>query len=350
VDHALAQGQNAFRLATKHATACSTSVPEEKMRIRRNLMTFTLIALLAFMFAAPTAVTANDRVKMKVAFSSYLDFLLDAYIAIEKGYFEEQGLDFEPVFIASGVTIMNIFSAGQVDGAFLPSSTSLIMADKGVKLKMVCGIGNRRFQYMVLQDSSIKTIKDFDGKTIANVAKSSNPYVCLEYDMKQNGVQGKTFTTKTHAERTSMLLGKKVDVILGGPYQTAVLGDEVRLVHECSTSKYLWNSCGWCFTPEYIKAHPEAVQKFVNALAKARTLILKNEPEAIKIFTKYNKLELDKFKKPYPLPEFDSPPIVYTYGFQRTYELMKDAGILKNDIDTKQLVDGSFAKSLDTDY
>jgi ABC-type nitrate/sulfonate/bicarbonate transport system substrate-binding protein len=122
------------------------------------------------------------------------------------------------------------------------------------------------------------------------------------------------------------------------------------VVHRATTSKYLWNSCGWWFKRDFIKAHPEVVKKFVQGLAMGRKLIKENPKEAIKVYSKYNKLDDSTYKKPFALPKFDNPPVIYTYGLERTYHLLKEHKGLKNDIDISKLVDGRFAKSLTAAY
>ena len=277
-------------------------------------------------------------------------FSYGSSIAVEKGYFKQLGLDLEAVNIPNPATRNSLFPKKEINGAFLPSQTALMFVEKGIDVIMVCGIGNRTFDFAVLTDSPIKSIKDFDGKTIANTFNTSNPWFALDYDMNKAHVKAKVLFTKTASDRLSMLMSGNVDVILSNPSTEARLGDGLRIVHTCSTSKYLWNSCGWWFKPDYIKENPEAVRKFVKGLAMARKLIIENPQEAIAIFSKYNKLNDGSFKKPFVLPQFDNPPVVYTYGLQKTYGIMRDYGRIKKNIDPGSLVDDRFAKSLKTPY
>ena len=305
-----------------------------------------LLTLLAFPGPAPAA---NGR-EMTVIYASYLDFLMDLPIALELGYFKEEGLDLEALDIQSSPTRNSMLPTNRVDGSFLPSETALTMADKGFYMVMVCGIGNRSFDFAVLADSPIKSIKDFQGKTIANVPKPSNPVLALNIDMAAAGVTANVITTKTAADRLAMLVSKQVDVIMSNPATEARLGDDIRIAHSCSTSKYLWNSCGWCFKPEYLEKNPESVRKFVKGLSRARELIVNDRAKAIAVYSKYNKLQDDSYKKPFALCRFDNPPVIYIYGLEKTYEMKRAEGELKNEIDLSRLVDDRFAKALSDPY
>jgi len=294
---------------------------------------------------------AREEDPMKVIYVSFLDFLMDLPIALEKGYFKQLGLDLEAVNIPNPATRNSILPKKEISGAFLPSQTALTFIEKGIDIVMVCGIGNRTFDFAVLADSPIKSIRDFDGKTIANTFKTSNPWLALDYDMAAANVKGKVIFTKTAADRLSMLMSGNVDVILSNPSTEARLGDDLRIVHTCSTSKYLWNSCGWWFKRSYIEENPEAVRKFVEGLAMARKLIIEKPGETIELFSKYNKLNDGSFKKPFVLPQFDNPPVVHAYGLQKTYEIMRDYGrIKKADMDTTKVIDERFAKPLKAPY
>jgi ABC-type nitrate/sulfonate/bicarbonate transport system substrate-binding protein len=104
------------------------------------------------------------------------------------------------------------------------------------------------------------------------------------------------------------------------------------------------------FKPDYIKQHPEAIKKFVKGLSMAREMIIGDPQKAITVFSKYNKLDDQGFKKPFQLPAFDNPPALYAFGLKKTYSMMRDFKILKTDLDIDKMVDGGFAKVIDQDY
>ena len=319
---------------------------ENRKKCRQILVAFVVMSVLLFSGNAGAA----EREKVKIIYASFLDFLMDLPVAIEKGYFDKVGLDVEAIDMPNSPTRNSLVPQQDINGAFLPSETALTMIDKGLDLVMVCGIGNRTFDFAVLAKSPIKSIKDFEGKTIASVPPPSNPRIALEYDLVRQGIKANIITAANDADRLSMLVSGRVDVIFSSPPIEARLGDDIRLVHTATTSKYLWNSCGWWFKPDFIKAHPEAVRRFVQGLAQARKLINENPNEAIRVYSKYNKLQDSSYKKPFVLPRFDNPPLVYAYGLERTYRMMKDHKELKRAIDTSKLVDGRFARSIVTDY
>jgi ABC-type nitrate/sulfonate/bicarbonate transport system substrate-binding protein len=313
----------------------------------RPIIIMSIVAI-TLLFSANAQ--AAGREKMKILYTSNYDFLMDVPIAIEKGYFDTLGLDIEAVDIPSNATRFSLYPQEDINGGFLQSEAALTFAEKGFDMIMVSGIGNRTFNFSVLAKSPIRSLKDFDGKTIASVAHPANPALALDYDMKPMNIKANVVSSVSPADRLSMLLSGRVDIILSDAAVEARLGDDIRLVHKASTSKYLWNSCGWWFKPDFIKNHPEAVRKFVQGLGMAKKVINENPAEAVRVYSKYNKLKSDSYKKPFELAQFDNPPVVYAYGLEQTYKIMKGFGVLKKEIDTSKMVDGRFAKSITTPY
>lgn len=311
------------------------------------------VAMLLFAIcwlSATPASHAEVKPRMTVLYASFLDFLMDLPIAIEEGYFEELGLDLKAVDIPASPTRNAMLVKEEVDGAFLPSEAALTFVAKGLKLTMVSGIGNRSFDFAVLANSPIKGLADFQGKTVASVPNPSNPRLALDYDMQRLGITAEVLSTKTDADRLSMLLSRQVDVVLSSPAMEARLGDDLRLVHTASTSKYLWNSCGWFFKAEYIEKNREAVKLFVAGLEKARKLINDTPQRAIEIYAKYNRLKDQDYRKPFVLAKFDVPAKVYAYGLRRTCTMMREFGLLQGEIDVDAMITDDFAAPVDGDY
>jgi ABC-type nitrate/sulfonate/bicarbonate transport system substrate-binding protein len=313
----------------------------------------TLIASLFTAVLVGIAVTcpaAEGREKMKLVYSAY-DFTLDVVIALEKGYFDQLGLDLDPVNIDGGTSaIISTLHRGEIDGCFIASPGALMSIEKGIPLVQVSGIGNQDFTYYAHKDSAVNSLADFEGKIVGNVPKPSGPWLALKYDLDNQKIKPRLLEMRTENIRISSLMARQADVVSGAPYWESVFGDEIRLVHSCTMSKYIWNSCGWWFKPEFIKEHPKAIKRFVEGLAMARTFIDKNYDESIEILAKARFIDLAKMKTPIKLPQFDNPPVIYKYGLEKTAEIMVNYGLLQTMPKIDDYVDGRFAKAIETDY
>ncbi len=314
----------------------------------KNLKWISVVLGIGILWVAGIAFAA-EREKMKMVFSPDLDFLMDASIAIEKGYFDQLGLEFDYVTVNGGsVAIIATLPQKDINGVFLASPTALNAINKGIDLVQVSGIGNRTFDYAVLKDSPVKSLKDLEGKTIANTPKPSGPWLALKYDLEKFNVKAEIVEMMTDGDRFSALLTGHVDACGSSPQAEALYGDQIRIIHSCTMSKHIWNSCGWWIKREFLTANPEAVNRFVKGLAMARKFINEKPDEAITIFSKYGKIRNNKFKKPFVLAQFDNPPAIYAYGLGKTNEILQQYGLINIKMDVSNIIDNRFSVIINT--
>lgn len=307
-------------------------------------------ALCIFLTAMPASAVQRD--KMRVVLTNFA-IILDAMVAQEKGYFNALGLDFEPVSVKGGTaTIISSISSGEVDGCFLASSGAFSAWSKGVKLVQVAGNGNNTFDFVVRKDSPIQSLKDFEGKKIANKPRPSGPWLSLRYDLDKYKINAEVIDVQTEDLALSALLSGQVDVAISETHFLPMYGDKIKQVHTSTISKYLFNSCGWWFKADYIKEHPTAVKKFVDGLLLARLFIKEHPQEAIDILAKGTHLDVKSFKFPeaFVLPKFDMPTTIYKYGLVQMVQVFKDYKLMEGDVNVDDLVCDKYSIVIDQDY
>ncbi|MGB9081086.1 MAG: NrtA/SsuA/CpmA family ABC transporter substrate-binding protein [Desulfuromonadaceae bacterium] len=147
---------------------------------------------------------------------------------------------------------------------------------------------------LVLEDSSIKTIKDLPGKRIAvNVLGAEADYVIRQY-LKKNGlsISQVELVVVPSENQEQMLRSKQVDAVAwtsnGGPYfDMTVENGGVREVpgtrnFETKGETVLF---GIGFRNEFIEKHPEAVRKYIRAYDISRRIVydeFKKDPERVR--------------------------------------------------------------------
>jgi len=304
----------------------------------------------AFVFLFPSLALSAEKDSMRVVYSAF-DFTLDFQVALEKNFFAEAGLDLTPVTIQGGTAnIISTLYKGDVNGCFLASSGALVSVGKGIPLVQVAGIGIQTFDFYVRKDSPINSIKDFEGKKIANFPKPSGPWMALQNDLDEQNIQANVIFMKSYSSMLSSLLTGQLDAGIFTPYVLAGNEKYLRKVHTCAISKYLYNSCGWWFKREFIEANPAAIEKFVQGLTKGREFIRDYRKEAIAILVKNSKLNPADFKEDIFLPRFDLPVTIYQYGLEKTNETIMKYGLIDTKLDVAAMVEPRFAKVVDQPY
>ena len=136
--------------------------------------------LLVGLFALfPVRAPAAQWELARLAFSSGWDGL-PASVAIERGFFAQEGLVVSGLAATSAQHVINSLAAGTTDFAAVPQRTLLAMAALKVPVKVVSvnGWGTEMELVVPKDDAAVKTMADLKGKAIA-VGVGSEAYPAL---------------------------------------------------------------------------------------------------------------------------------------------------------------------------
>lgn len=153
----------------------------------------TLVGLLLLAIG----VTANAQALKKLTLFGQPSVNNDAiWMAIEYGYFKEQGLDVDYRVFPSGTTAFQTFRTGQGDIVMtgdLPS-VQYFFNNPG-QYQTFAAIERDAKGYVAIARKDVRTPKDLAGKTIATRVGSTGSWFISEY-LTKNGVDPKSVTVK----------------------------------------------------------------------------------------------------------------------------------------------------------
>jgi NitT/TauT family transport system substrate-binding protein len=115
------------------------------------------------------------------------------YIAQEKGFFKDLGLDLKIKVFDTVAQAFPAFTSGQLDGLAPVISEAVTLASKGVDFKVVTVEDTSVGADVILARNSIKSIKDFKGKKIAVELGGIGHFFLLQI-LDQAGLTGKDVT------------------------------------------------------------------------------------------------------------------------------------------------------------
>ncbi|NJD53968.1 MAG: ABC transporter substrate-binding protein [Candidatus Methanoperedens sp.] len=216
---------------------------------------------------------------------------------------EEEGVKLEYITslpTGSGTTGVQSLLANNVDypaagssGPALPVWINAI--GSGGKIKVVHGTRVRTLEkpdsyWVVLENSSISTVKDFVDKKIAvNTLGAESDYATRFY-LKNNGISidQVQLIVVPSAQHEQVLRTKQVDIAVIGEqqYQIAKKRGGIRTVTDSYQIKgKATMASGAGFREDFIKEHPGAVKGFVRVYEKSQRLIydeFQKNPESVK--------------------------------------------------------------------
>jgi len=202
-----------------------------------------------------------------------------ATLAKNLGYYEKAGVDIYPLDSPAGVEEADALVAGQIDAAMGYYNHTIDLAGKGKATECVVQIGlTPGHAILVPTNSSIKSLADIKGKVIGITGTGSSTDFEMRYLGIRNGVQPDQFTRLPVGAGATFIAAFQHGQIDGGITSQPTIGrllasGQARILTNLQDNAQSKKAFGGTFPStcvymrtDYVNQHPEAVQKFVNAL------------------------------------------------------------------------------------
>ena len=259
-------------------------------------MTKRLSALMAALFAmalAAPAASAQDHVT--VAMASGVN-QVTSLVAAEKGYFKQQGLEVTRKPIARGNLAVGAIASGQIEFGEVSDVVFFSAASKGIPL-VALGAASRGFTAKMIGQPNhkpVKTLADMKGEHIGIQVGTGVHGVFLRL-IEQLGLKPTDFkisNVRVVDMPTAMATKPpKFDAVMGwDPMMSRIVqggnGKEIISAAQFQKMANITYPLLLVASKNYVAAHKDTVQKFVNAYAMADKYIRAHPGEALDMYTK----------------------------------------------------------------
>lgn len=275
------------------------------------------------------------------------------YIAIENGYFEDEGLDIEQVTV-DAAHVSEAIGADQVDVGMGLIGKLLQPLENGLPIKFTTGLHTGCTKLLVPGDSDIKSITDLKGKKIGVPGLADAATVVSKRSLSAAGI-GVTeqnmeveFSVYSRNDLPQALENGAVDAIaLGDP--TASIAEEqyglTALIDTATDPEYKDEYCCAAFVTSKLAAeNPKAAAAFTRAVQKASQWVQENPDETAKIIVDKQYISGDVDFCAQILKTYNYKPSVqggYDALKQNAQELT-EIGILKEGTDATKFADNAY--------
>ena len=288
-------------------------------------------------------------------------FYAPQYVAIEEGYFKDEGLDMTLITGFGADKTMTAVISGEADIGFMGAEASIYAYQEGATDPVVnfAQLTQRAGNFLVAREEMPDfKWEDLKGRKVLGGRKGGMPEMVFEYILKQNGLDpqkdlsidqsidfGATaaaFTGDDSADFTvefepsATALEKQ-----GAGYVVASLGVDSGYVPYTSYSA----------RTSYMEKNPDIMQKFTDALQKGMDFVQSHTPEEIAeiIEPQFPETDLDTItaivKRYYDQDTWKENLVFGQNGFELLQDILEDAGELKERTPYAELVNTEFAQN-----
>jgi NitT/TauT family transport system substrate-binding protein len=154
----------------------------------RSVRVLVVLGFVLLLLLSAQGGTAQSPVKLKLGYSVWVGYG-PLFIARDKGYFTEQGLDVELVKVEDPKDRFTALAGNQLDGLVTTLDTMAQYWKAESPFKAFLGLDESSGGDGIVANPSINSVKDLKGKQIGvNVGSVSQFF--LEYVLEQNGMSG----------------------------------------------------------------------------------------------------------------------------------------------------------------
>ena len=288
-------------------------------------------------------------------------FYAPQYVAIEEGYFKDEGLDMTLITGLGADKTMTAVISGEADIGFMGAEASIYAYQEGATDPVVnfAQLTQRAGNFLVAREEMPDfKWEDLKGRKVLGGRKGGMPEMVFEYILKKNGLDpekdlsidqsidfGATaaaFTGDDSADFTvefepsATALEKQ-----GAGYVVASLGVDSGYVPYTSYSA----------RTSYMEKNPDIMQKFTDALQKGMDFVQSHTPEEIAeiIEPQFPETDLDTItaivKRYYDQDTWKENLVFGQDGFELLQDILEDAGELKERTPYAELVNTEFAQN-----
>lgn len=286
-------------------------------------------------------------------------FYAPMYVAIEEGYFAEEGIELELVTGFGADKTMTAVISGSADIGFMGSEASIYTYNEGANDYVVnfAQLTQRAGNFLVAREKMDDfKWEDLKGKDVLGGRKGGMPEMVFEYILKQNNIDPE----KDVNIDQSIDFGATAAAFSGGQGDFSVEFEPSATALEKEGDGYVVASLGtdsgyvpytaFSAKKSYLEKNPKVIQGFTNALQKGMDYVQSHKPDEIAsvIEPQFKETDLDTITtivtRYYEQDTWKDNLVFEKDSFELLQDILEEAGELDSRAPYEDLVTTEFAE------
>ena len=336
--------------------------------MKKILVIIIIVAVIiagAVIYSMNNKTNDNELKKISVNEVARSVFYAPQYVAINNGFFKEEGLEIELTTGQGADKVMTAVLAGQSDIGFAGPEASIYVYNEGKEdyAEVFAQMTKRDGSFLVSKtDTDNFSWNDLKGKTVIPGRKGGVPYMTFEYVLKQNGIDPETDVNLDDSIKFDLMAG----AFAGGDAEYVTLFEPTASMTEEAGKGYVVASVGeasgeipytaYFAKKSYIEENNDVIQGFTNAIYKGQQWVkqhsAKEIAEVIQDF--FPDTDLDMLTKSIQsymdIDAWNDTPVLKEEAFNRLQTVMKEAGELDKEAPYNKVINNEFAENSIKNY
>ena len=277
-------------------------------------------------------------------------FYAPQYVAINNGYFKENGIEIDLTTGQGADAVMTSVLSNQCDIGFAGPEASIYVYNAQMTKK--------DGSFLISRNKTDNfSWQDLKGKTVIPGRKGGVPYMTLEYVLRKNGIDPKKDVTLDDSIKFDLMAG----AFTSGNADYVTLFEPTASLTSKENKGYIVASVGeaageipytaYFAKKSYINNNEDTIQKFTNSIYKGQKWVKehtsKEIAEAIASFFPNTDIELlesaiQSYKN---IDAWNETPVLKKEAFNRLQEVMTLAGELTKEAPYEKIVNNKYAEN-----
>src|SRR6266480_4609932 len=246
-----------------------------------------VLFVLSVLFFHSFAAHAQEKKNLRIVFVSLSwNNQLPFRVAIARGFFKDQGLSVEPIFVRGGPTALAALISGDVDFASIGGAQAAIRSRaKGLDIHIIASQSNYT-NYTLLGSKEAKTVEDLRGKIIGVTGAGAFSDFAIRIYLKRNNLDpDKDVVLRAIGGTALRAIALERGLIAAAPFSAE---DTIRLLDKGFPMIVNLNEAlripqsVFVTRGEMLQKYPETTKRFLKAVILGMQFAKHNKQEAIK--------------------------------------------------------------------
>lgn len=309
----------------------------------------------------PTPNTSGDNTRHKITVSevTHSVFYAPQYVAINLGYFEDEGIEIELINGGGADNVMTAVLSNQIDIGFAGPEAAIYVYNEGAEdyAEVFAQLTKRDGSMLVAREKINNFTWDMlKGKHILPGRTGGVPYMTFEYVLKNNGINPKTDLNMD----TSISFNAMTSAFVAGTGDFVTVFEPTASSLELNNQGYIVTAVGahtdeipytsYFAKKSYIEKNPELITHFVNAVSKGLGYVNSHTAKEIAdvIVSSFPDADVEIIEKAIEnyktIDVWKDTPAMTKDSFELLQRVMIEAEELENTAPFEKIINNSFVK------